>query len=479
MKRFICGLLVLLLLTGCGRKVVAPSTKTASVTVQPVMTVLSTSTPVADTAAPAPTGTPRPALPTCEPLGTAEALFPEELLSSEGDPVASEIRSLLTASGLTKDAFLDRLEGIVLQADTIGVSVRRLSDEGRGLTAERKETTANALQELMGDETLADLEDAYSRCTGEGKALPISEFRASIDALSRAVREMEDRTVPFFSLDDRVAREYITVLGRFMGEQVKPDAVFAALEELAETEAYAIQAALQADPEAGRKKVSISYGSFDQNMSFLRTVAGDICPLADESALLVPYHMGSGEKMELLEMAFRYCPGLVYLQAYAAQTTEEQQARWANAPTGYLKGLAMHNSYAVIPYMEEFGLEYLQYRWYEEMLSVTMTGISALLIHYYGYTQKDLAAYLQDWGAKDFAEYLYGKAMDDPFDSLITAYGYWQYLDICQAALDAGCDSELTFLRDYLSVGPAPFDALKEYMVSLYQNKVDKASDGE
>ena len=61
--------------------------------------------------------------------------------------------------------------------------------------------------------------------------------------------------------------------------------------------------------------------------------------------------------------------------------------------------------------------------------------------------------------------------MSDPFEGVTASFGYYRYLDICQAALDAGCPSEEQFLRDYLAAGPAPFAALKEYMVSLYQNQ--------
>ena len=55
--------------------------------------------------------------------------------------------------------------------------------------------------------------------------------------------------------------------------------------------------------------------------------------------------------------------------------------------------------------------------------------------------------------------------------TLLSVNGYWQYLDICQAALDAGCETEQRFLQDYLASGPAPYEALKEYMVGLYQNQ--------
>jgi hypothetical protein len=44
-------------------------------------------------------------------------------------------------------------------------------------------------------------------------------------------------------------------------------------------------------------------------------------------------------------------------------------------------------------------------------------------------------------------------------------------LDICQAAVDAGGESEEQFFADYMAAGPAPFRELKEYMVTLYQKQ--------
>ena len=175
--------------------------------------------------------------------------------------------------------------------------------------------------------------------------------------------------------------------------------------------------------------------------------------------------------MDLLELAFRYYPGMAFLKAYADRSEPEQQARWKNAPDGYLTGIAVHGSYAVIPTLEGFELEYVQYKWYEDMLYVTLTGISALLIHYYGYSQADLYAYLESWGAAAWTEYLFEKAMFDPFESLVASFGYYRYLDICQAALNAGCESEMRFFRDYLDAGPAPYAELKEYMVGLYSKQ--------
>lgn len=479
MKRLVALLLILSLLPGCGQRVIAPSGSSQGTYTAPPATAVPTATPTSIPATPEPTATPRPALATFAPRA-ADARFAEELLSAEGEPIASEIQYLLTADGLSKEAFFVRFSDMVSLAKTLQGSLLDLVDRGRTLTADRRDRTVDALTRLMSRETLDALQDAYDGCAGTGEALPLGDYSWAMNALVRDLRGMEARTMPFFSLDADAARDYRAALDRYMGEPIMPRRLFSALEELAQTEAYALNAALKAFPEAGRMKEPISFGSYSENMAFLLRFTEDLCPLPDGASLPAPRMVQGEGEMDLFELAFHQYPGLAFLKAYAAHAPAAQQARWTNAPDGYLVGLAVHLSYAIVPALEEeFGLEYAQYRWYETMLDVTLTGITALLIHYYGYSEGDLAAYLETWGAESFTEYLYDSAMVDPFDSLIAAYGYWQYLDICQAALDAGCPTEQRFLREYLAAGPAPFEALKEYMVGLYQNTVDKGGNGE
>ena len=468
MKRLLCFLLILSLLTGCGLQVVKPLPAEEKVSVAAVESAPPTAVVTEAPATPEPTATLRQTLATFAPLADPEPLFPEEALSRDGEPIGSLIRSLLEGEGLSKAVFFERFLEIIDRADALDAAILRLSKQGRTLTADRREKTADALMQLMSSDTLATLQAAYSNCPGEGEDLPVAQYSASMSALLRDVQAMEDRTSTFFALGTQTARAYQTVLERFMGEPIVPLTVLHALEDLLETEAYAINAALRMDPEAARKKEPVSFGSFEQNLEFLRKVTEDICPIP---GLTMPKVSADREDMSLMELAFHYYPGMAFLRAYAAQADAEQQARWANAPNGYLAGLAVHGSYAVVPYLEDFGLSYVQYKWYEDMLDVTMTGVSALLIHYYGYSEKDLAEYLKSWGTEGFTDYLYEKAMSDPFESLVASYGYWQYLDICQAALDAGCPSEEQFLQDYLRAGPAPYEPLKEYMVGSYQNQ--------
>ena len=467
MKRLTCIVVVLLLLIGCSQKVISPVAETVEATHAPAVTALPTSIPTPEPVTPAPTQTPLPVLPTFAPAKAAQARFPEELLSLEGEPICSEVRSLLLFSSVN----LERFTEIVRHINALDESLQRLAEEGRALTAERKEKTAAALMELIGDDTVAALLDDYAKCPEEDAKGAVSEFNAVMEALLRHLEGAEDRTIPFYALGPAAAREYVSVLTRYMGEPIRVDDVFSALEAAAETDAIALSAALQADPEAARKKHPISFGSFAQDMAFLISATQALCPLPDGAALPALYVQEGEGELDLLQLAERFYPGRAFLQVYAAHAPEEQRARWANAPMGYLRGLAIHNAQTIIPDLEEFGLDYVQYRWYEELLYQALTGITALQIHYYGYMKEDVAEYLKSWGAEGFADYLYEKAMADPFDSVVAVYGYSRYLEICQAALDAGCDSEERFLRDYMTAGPAPFQALKEYMVSRYQKQ--------
>ena len=472
MKRLICILLVLLLLAGCGQRTISPSTGNdiAEPTKKTPIPTL-TAEPLESSSTPGATDIPKVTLPAFAPGANVEPFFAEEVLSQDGEPILSLVNALLQGKHLSKRYFSESFSTIISKTVDLDKTLCSLIDEGRTLSSKRRESTIVALTQLISDGMLADLEQAYSECTGEGEPLPIAVYRESIDALLQDLASMEERTLTFFALDKKSPMEYKAVLSRYMGETIDPDTVLNALEELAQTEAYALNTAIQADPEVVRKKEPISLESFSRNLSLLREITQDLCPLPNGTTLPIPNGLESEREMDLLQLAFRYYPGMAYLRAYGAQASEEQQQRWVNAPDGYLAGLAVHGSYAVVPYLDGFELEYVQYRWYEEMLYKTLTGISSVLIHYYGYSMTDLAEYLKSWGADSFTEYLYEGAMFDPFECVIASYGYYQYLNICQAALDAGCENEQRFLQDYLAAGPVPFRELKEYMVGLYQNQ--------
>ena len=113
----------------------------------------------------------------------------------------------------------------------------------------------------------------------------------------------------------------MTVLSRYMGEPVDLDTIWNALDELCQTEAYALSASIKADPEVVRRKEPISLGSFDRNLSLLRRITQDLCSLPDGSLLPVTYVTEQEQEMDLLQLAFRYYPGMTFLKAYGVQSS--------------------------------------------------------------------------------------------------------------------------------------------------------------
>ena len=138
MKRLICVLLILSMLMGCGRQVISPVQEAYASPAAPVATFQPTATP-SEAPTPDPTATPRSSLATYPPLIDSKALFPEEILSVDGEPIGSMVRSLLEADGISKVAFYDRFLEIVHRADELDSEILRLTDQGRTLTADRKE----------------------------------------------------------------------------------------------------------------------------------------------------------------------------------------------------------------------------------------------------------------------------------------------------------------------------------------------------
>ena len=468
MKRYLCLFLAFFLLLGCSQAIIRPQGQ-GSASEQPAQTPVPTGAPLtaAPTEAPTPAPAPVSALPTFPPF-SREVRFAEQALSFDAEPFASQLFGLLQAPGDGKEAFYARFQALIEGLGEAERELDRLSASGRTMSQDRAAQTIESLRALSSAENLDALADVYAALPGDGEPLPAAAFSAAVDALCRKLESLPPREETFYVLG--AAADYRKALCGYLGEDVLPKDLLLGMETLAQTAAYALQDALNADPEAARKKEPLTFGSLDMDLAFLRRVTETDLPLPSTEEL-PPLALRPGyEKMELPKLAFYTYPGMGYLKVFASLCPEAQQARWADAPAGYLAGLSLHGSYSILAYLGDFGADYVLYRWYEELLYATLTGISALLIHYYGYSRSDLADYLSAWGAASFADYLFDQAMFDPFDSLVAVYGYYAYLDICQAALDAGCESEARFLADYLAAGPAPCGPLKEYMVGLYEN---------
>ena len=150
MKRLISILLIFVLLIGCTQRIILPGSYEKEAVLELTLTAQPTAISSPVPATPEPTATPRPALATFSPLPNGEVLFAEEILSQDGEPIASLVRSLLEADGLSKTAFLERFHEIIDRLDELDTNLLTLSNQGRTLTADRKQKTISSLQQLTG-----------------------------------------------------------------------------------------------------------------------------------------------------------------------------------------------------------------------------------------------------------------------------------------------------------------------------------------
>ncbi|MBQ7278477.1 MAG: hypothetical protein IJR17_04670 [Clostridia bacterium] len=420
MKRLL-PLVLLVLLLGCSLEdplADRTQTLTASVSLSPSPTGTSL-----------PTQNPLPPLPTLEPRG--DAVFAEELFSFEGSGLLLEYAAL-EPKGIS--AFALKLEALAVQ-------LQSLSDEGRGLTAREGMLTASNLEPLLQREKLAE---------SAGKLMD--------------VLKNQNRTESFFTDDGTGAEAYREALSRYMGEAAAPGDMLLALETQLETQAHILGAILDADSQVVRKQSPFTKGSFEKDMALLYGATEELCPS-------VPLKMIESDVLgaagDIPRMAFWYYPGQCYLAAYGE--AGDQAPRWRNASMGYLWGLGIHFSHSVLPYLSDMGTAVVLYGWNERLLEEALTGVSALLIHYYGYSEAELEQYLSAWGAGDHGEVFYNRAMDDPFTSLVGVYGYTRYTSLMEEAIALGCKDERQFLDDYLALGPAPYAELREHLLAKYE----------
>jgi hypothetical protein len=146
----------------------------------------------------------------------------------------------------------------------------RLSASGRTVSSDRAAQTIESLRALSSAENLDALADAYAALPGDGEPLPAAAFSTAVDALSRKLESLPPREETFYALG--AAADYRKALCGYLGEDVLPKDLLLGLETLAQTAAYALQDALNADPEAARKKEPLTFGSLDRDLAFYHCI---------------------------------------------------------------------------------------------------------------------------------------------------------------------------------------------------------------
>lgn len=159
-------------------------------------------------------------------------------------------------------------------------------------------------------------------------------------------------------------------------------------------------------------------------------------------------------------------PGHLYQNVYYRQQ-DRPLLSYALNFSGYTEGWAT--------YAELYSYKYLGYSKDEVgilrnnmIISLCIYGLCDIGIHYYGWGENEVLAFLNENGSYDeaTAHSLYTNIIDEPGSYLKYTIGYMEFMKLKEAAKTCwgGDFSEMAFHEYVLSVGPAPFDVLKSYM---------------
>lgn len=161
-------------------------------------------------------------------------------------------------------------------------------------------------------------------------------------------------------------------------------------------------------------------------------------------------------------------PGHLYQNVYYRQQNRPLLSYALNF-SGYTEGWAT--------YAELYSYKYFGYSKDEigilrnnMIVSLCIYGICDIGIHYYGWGQDEVSAFLNEHGTYDeeTVHSLCTNIIDEPGSYLKYTIGYMEFMKLKKAAQESWGQgfSEMAFHEFVLSVGPAPFDVLNRYMDS-------------
>lgn len=161
-------------------------------------------------------------------------------------------------------------------------------------------------------------------------------------------------------------------------------------------------------------------------------------------------------------------PGHLYQNVYYRQQNRPLLSYALNF-SGYTEGWAT--------YAELYSYKYFGYSKDEigilrnnMIVSLCIYGICDIGIHYYGWGQDEVSAFLTEHGTYDeeTVHSLCTNIIDEPGSYLKYTIGYMEFMKLKKAAQESWGQgfSEMVFHEFVLSVGPAPFDVLNRYMDS-------------
>ncbi len=162
-------------------------------------------------------------------------------------------------------------------------------------------------------------------------------------------------------------------------------------------------------------------------------------------------------------------PGHLYQNVYYRQKDRPLLSYILNF-SGYTEGWAT--------YAELYSYKYLGYSKDEVgilrnnmIISLCIYGICDIGIHYYGWKEENVLAFLNEHGSYDTetAHSLYSNIIDEPGSYLKYTIGYMEFMKLKDAVKAYMGDrfTEMAFHEFVLSAGPAPFDTLKNYIKNM------------
>ena len=162
-------------------------------------------------------------------------------------------------------------------------------------------------------------------------------------------------------------------------------------------------------------------------------------------------------------------PGHMY-QTVSCLSGDIHPLRYILAPTGYEEGWATYVENYCYRYagLSETFTEFLQA---DQTATLCLYALSDILIHYEGYTPKELHTYLSLYGfSEEVSDLIYQTLLSEPLSYLPYAIGFLEFLELREAAKDLWGDAytDYKYHSFLMETGPMPFSMLEELLINSH-----------
>ena len=136
-------------------------------------------------------------------------------------------------------------------------------------------------------------------------------------------------------------------------------------------------------------------------------------------------------------------------------------------PTGYAEGWAQHAEHTSYYFVEDADTNVVDFMRANSLATMAIYGLLDLGIHYQGWTVDELREFLTaNFGALDEETVvdMYNYLVGNPAEYMQYAAGEFEMMDIIDDYTEDGDVDMKEFYREYLMIGPAPFDIIRKYL---------------